>query len=269
MKNKLTKFCKINKMFFLTFILLLLIIFLFLNCNNISQDIKKEDINNFNFFELPIELFSRDNLIHGSVYNNDYSNFKLASFNEMSYHSYPTSTVTLLNEDYKNISQSLKSEKSWDEITEINKNCGENNDEDCGYLKQMYENFNEFPDFAPYYLPTYSINVKKFDLDGDGIKEIIIYSCGIGGNHCPHKVDIIKNDSIIFSSSLIGAQIYPTDSNNGFYLDWYSEDNLSNGYCCPSGHIRTRFIFENNKFIPILEQEVYYLMINNLEDNSK
>lgn len=215
--------------------------------------------------KLPIEYFAEKNIQHGSV--DDENQWNEASLDEMVFQSYPSTTITLLNEKYSNETKSLGDKKSLDEIIKENSKCGENGNEDCGFLDQIEENYSEFKDLAPYYLPYQTIVTDKFDVDGDNQDETIVYSCGVGGNHCPHSVDIIKNQEIIFSAYSSGLRIKETDTNNGFYLEWRSDEDLTGGYCCPWGYMKTRFVYENSQFIPVLEQKVNYLRV--IDSNSQ
>jgi len=246
---------------FLAIIIILFILFLnqkveekeFVVLNNKSADMLAE-------IRLPISYFSEKNIRHGSSDGED--GWKRASLDEMTYQSYPTTSITLPNNAYSIDIRDLGHNKSLEEIIKENSTCGENKNEDCGYLDQIKENYSEYKELASYYLPNLTISLKKFDVDGDGSDEIIVYGCGVGGNHCPHTVDIIKNNQIIFSVDEVNiADITPVEIGNGFYLDWYNDKDLEGGYCCPFGYVRTKFVYENNRFVPVLEQKVDYLRI--------
>ena len=211
---------------------------------------------------MPISYFSEKNIRHGSSDGGD--GWERASLDEMTYQSYPTTFITLPENAYSTDIRDLGHNKSLEEIIKENSACGENKNEDCGHLDQIKENYSEYKELASYYLPNSTISLKKFDVDGDGSDEIIVYGCGVGGNHCPHTVDIIKNNQIIFSVYEVNiVDITPVQTGNGFYLDWHNDEDLAGGYCCPFGYVRTKFVYENNKFVPILEQKVDYLRIVN------
>lgn len=272
MKNKLSK-TTIPVFYVLLAVIVLLIFTLFNVCKKNSTDSKISStnkveigeksegfINNFPEINLPIRYFSEKNIDHGSISENN--EWARASFDEMTYQSYPTTTITISEEDYSNDIKNLGHKKSWEEIMKENNECGDNKNEDCGFSDVILENYSEFKDLASYYLPQASVYTDKLDVDGDNIDETLVYSCNAGGNHCPHALDIIKNDKIIFSASLSGININPVETRNGFYLEWNNEYDLTGGYCCPWGYVRTRFVYEDNKFIPILEQKVDYLRVN-------
>ncbi|MFA6189916.1 MAG: hypothetical protein WC711_00150 [Candidatus Staskawiczbacteria bacterium] len=101
--------------------------------------------------------------------------------------------------------------------------------------------------------------LKEFDVDGDGQKETIIGICGLWGNHCPHEVVIIKNNKQVFSYSDTGVNVSLPESGSGFYIEWHTIKYYENGYCCPTGYMKTKFTFKDNKFIPVSEQEVTYI----------
>jgi hypothetical protein len=261
------KIKKINKYFLLILSLLIIGILFVLYFNQKEDNIESIVFNdapeeNFAEIKLPISYFSENNLRHG--HSDGKSEWVDASFEEMTYQSYPTTNITLSNDAYSNDIIDLDHRKSLNEIIKENQTCGENKDQDCGYVDQIVENYNEYEDFSPYYLPSSTIIVKEFDVDADGNNEKIIYGCGLGGNHCPHKVDVIKNNKIIFSVNGVNiADIKPVETGNGFYLNWHDDDDLGGGYCCPSGYVRTKFVYQDNRFIPILEQKVNYVKIIN------
>lgn len=99
---------------------------------------------------------------------------------------------------------------------------------------------------------------KEFDVDNDRIKEQVVETVTIGGNHPPYFGYIIKNGVIILSMSLQSGGIEPAKGGNGFYVKQKLNDN-DEGLCCPSGYRLYRVIYENNSFKPIWEQEVGYI----------
>jgi len=233
----------------------------------------EEKINNFqninnkqNFLELslPIKYFSEKNIRHGSV--NNKNGWDSASFEEMTYQSYPTTNITLSDDAYSNENRPLGNPKSLEQIMKENKTCGKNKNLDCGFTEQIKNNYNENKDIASYYLPIDSVYKESFDVDNDGKDEIIVFACEIGGNHCPHYIEIIKDNKIIFHAEGISIDIKSVDSKNGFYLEWKNASNYNEGFCCPTGYVRTRFVYKDNKFIPILEQFVNYLKIKNVDN---
>jgi hypothetical protein len=101
---------------------------------------------------------------------------------------------------------------------------------------------------------------KKFDVDKDSIKEEIVETMIMGGNHPPHFANIIKNGFIIFSSVLNAGGIDPAADGNGFYVRHQTYDN-NKGLCCPDGYRVYRIIYERGSFQPVWEQEVKYLQV--------
>lgn len=153
-----------------------------------------------------------------------------ASFSgEIEARSYPTMKVTIPKDLYSNIKQK---EQSSSEL-----------------LKNGYE----------------ITNTLYFDVDKDGKKEKIISMCSIGANHCPDKQLVIKNGDIIFSlfGKLIGGWVESTATGNGFYANWYADEDFSSGLCCATGYTRTRFIYKDNIFVPIFEQKIEYVKVKN------
>ena len=148
---------------------------------------------------------------------------------EVEYRSYPTMDITIPKDLYSNTKMkeptSLELLKSGDEIT----------------------------------------NTSYFDVDKDGKKEKIISLCSVGANHCPDSQLVIKDNTVIFSlvGKLMGGSIDPTATGNGFYANWYTDKDFEKGLCCSSGNTRTRFIYKDNIFIPIFEQRIGYIEVNN------
>jgi hypothetical protein len=126
---------------------------------------------------------------------------------------------------------------------------------------------NEKVSLAERDLSEYSVTrTDEFDVDRDEVEEKIISLCD-GGNHCPHKVIIVKNDTIIFSTTAgaIGPTVTDTGTGNGFFLEWApwtsNGDKWDVGLCCMPGYMKTRFVYENGVFSPKYEQEVLYFRV--------
>ncbi len=157
---------------------------------------------------------------------------------------------------FDNTKESVLINKNFDEILSTW------NDHDLAYLDYFKEDYDKHGDIALFTWNDWmDINkIIEYDINGDGENESIIELCGIGGNHCPHKIVIIKDDSIIFKYQ--GARplgIKPSEDNNGFYISWASAESLlDNGWCCPAWETKTKFVFTNNKFIPVSEEKIYY-----------
>lgn len=213
--------------------------------------------------DLPVNYFSNDDVHWGSVGNGnsgkitDYTQVSLK--NKTVYQSYPTMTTTI--KSYSNEVKPLKIksfEEAWAEFYKVN---------DPGYWETaIKENYQKYGSLSTNYLPTYIIEkVDKFDVDEDGIPETIVtYNFAGRADGGSYMTDIIKGNNIIFSVQEDRSSIIPADTINGFYVEW-GDTNESGGRCCPEGFYRTRFIFKDNKFEPIYEQEVKYLKIGKME----
>ncbi|MDD3608082.1 MAG: hypothetical protein PHQ20_04845 [Candidatus Moranbacteria bacterium] len=101
--------------------------------------------------------------------------------------------------------------------------------------------------------------IKESDINGDGQKEKIVYMSE-DLDHSDWRILVIKNQKIIFSvkgGRESAPKLVPSEAGNGFYVKWINESkHYGKGYCCPTGYMITWFVFENNEFIPIYEQEV-------------
>lgn len=109
----------------------------------------------------------------------------------------------------------------------------------------------------------YILTQRYFDVDKDGVKEEIIETMGIGGNHPPHEGFILKNDTIILSMPLNSGGIDPSTDGNGFYVKHQVYDDQP--MCCPLKYRLYRVINEDGKFRPVWEQEVTYIRFNDFD----
>ena len=117
------------------------------------------------------------------------------------------------------------------------------------------------------YLPDYYIAyLDEFDVDGDGKKETIVnYNVTGAADAGSYNSDIVKGDQIVFSVREDNSKIIPADTDNGFYVEWANGE-FGSPRCCAEGIMRTRFVWRDNEFAPIYEQEVRYLKIGKGED---
>lgn len=117
------------------------------------------------------------------------------------------------------------------------------------------ENMDDYGDWARRFLPSdYVVWVDQFDVTGNGEAEYIIALCGLGGNRCPHETLIVDNNDNILTSFYSGVlQKHP--SGNGFMRRWERE------YRDPNGYMLTRYVFQDEQFWPLYEQEVLYYRV--------
>ena len=213
--------------------------------------------------DLPLRYFSDDSIAWVSVNtsrdSDDKNTWEHATVDGGdAYQSFPTQTITLSADDF-----SIKIEQ----LPPI-KNLGADY---YDVWKQWYtEQIKEYGDLADlFWAEGDSISfAKKFDVDLDGKDELVVGLCGIGGNHCPHRIVVMKDQKIIFSVSagLTGLDLSKTETGNGFYVHWVpTEGKWDRGLCCPLGYIKTRFVYEKGKFLPAYEQEVLYFKIKNTD----
>ncbi len=154
----------------------------------------------------------------------------------------PTKEIALGSDRYRQEVSGLGPIRGNDEIYIMEDGMGE---------ETFTEQIDTYGDLARRFLPHDLVeSVEEFDVDNDGMDEQIIGICGLWGNGCPHKILIVRNDSVIFETS--ARKIIRTPSGNGFTLVWQKE------YKNPYGDMRTRFVFEGGKFMPVYEQEVKY-----------
>lgn len=176
----------------------------------------------------------------------------------------PSTTITLSKDDYSIEIKDLPQVRTNKEIFKDSDGDGKI-DWDWLYKDQI----KEYGDLATRFIyEGYTVvGLEKFDVDSDGNKESIIFLCGTGGNHCPHKIIIVKNNKIVFTldSGLTGLDLVKDDTGNGFFVHWVPSegDEWDAGLCCPPGYMSTRFVYEKGKFIPIYEQKVMYTKVTN------
>jgi len=114
------------------------------------------------------------------------------------------------------------------------------------------------------------VSLKKADVDMDSVPEKLITTANFGANHPPHHGYVVKNNVIIASIEFITGYIKPAKDNNGFYLkDPVSNPDALSSYlepmCCPKGYRIYRVVYEDNRFIPVWEQNISYLQFKESE----
>jgi hypothetical protein len=204
---------------------------------------------------MPVSYFDKD-LVRWGISNGKDSNgdtIYSAAMIDDGARSFPTTTISLNIDTYNQDILSLPAIKEDKDIFVMEEDIGHDT-----FRKQI----KLYGDLARRFLPLKRItDVRKFDVDSDDLNEAIISTCDIWGNGCPHEVMIVKNNKIIFQTSY--GKILPTKTTNGFYLEW------DRTYKDPHGYILTRFIFENGKFKPIYEQEIFYIRVEDPSYNKK
>lgn len=229
--------------------------------SNNSSSLEEVVVDNAIFPDLSfnISYFSKSDVRSGSAeHYKEYPDGDIRQYsrvyleNKTVYQSYPTKEIKLT--DYDNSNRQLEA-KPFNEVLDELKN-------DCGDLTSKItlaeNNYSQYGVWTTHFLPTYEIyKIENFDVDGDDVEETIIHkniNCRATGGS--FNADIIKNGEIIFSTTGHNSAIVPADTNNGFYVE--QSDAVG---CCAAGYLRTRFVFENDKFIPIYEQDVKYLKV--------
>lgn len=93
------------------------------------------------------------------------------------------------------------------------------------------------------------------DVDNDGKLEKVLITWE-AMNHGPHKIQIIKDNEIIFTVSDVQIEFIPALNHKGFYIKvgMYGEE----GLCCRLGDRLIRFYFYNGEFKPVWQQDSKY-----------
>lgn len=259
------KYLKINKTALVVIILLVVAIPLLVIYPNKKVSSQAYEMPVLN---LPLRYF-QDSDIRGGYYSGKgdsaYKNTMSSAYLDGGYRSFPTTTIKLSSDDYSNKREKLPAIKLQDQI------LPENLDEGFVYKESFTEQIQKYGALATRFLTDdYIVDLQKFDVDGDGKDETIVFLCGLGGNHCPHRIIVIENDTIIFSFSagLTDRNLIKSETGNGFYVHWVPIENDTKWdapLCCSPGYISTRFVYENGKFKPVYEQEVLYFEVKNTE----
>jgi len=224
--------------------------------------------DNFQPLLLDVTYFNYDDIRWGSA--DHYKEFEegdirqfsqLALNNTVVYQSYPSTEITLT--EYDGSIREIKALPLEEAIRLLKEDCPMD-----WPVKSARGNYQKYGSFSTYTLPEQEIfEVKYFDVDGDNKKETIVhknFNCRADGGST--SVDIIKDNKIIFSATGDDSIILPADTNNGFYIEQRLADDSAR--CCPTGLLRTRFIFSEENFIPIYEQEVKFLQIKEPDSDS-
>lgn len=102
-------------------------------------------------------------------------------------------------------------------------------------------------------------NIKEgesIDVDNDGRLERVIYG-STAMTHQPNIAVVVKDGRIIYKSDRLGhIYIFGSESKNGFYV---SEEFSIGQWPSAGGFRRTRFIYEDGKFIPVWYRESFLL----------
>lgn len=202
------------------------------------------------------------------------------NYNRNDYYSLPTTDIKFPKDDYSNEARELPPTTTKEQYLGLSENYTIE-DYRSDYEKNLHtDNFfvdkeptwndvvGKFGDFGTRFLSGKFDNAKwdvgaieEADIDGDGQKEETVYMSE-DLDHSDWRILIIKNERIIFSVNgdrESAPKIIPSKNGNGFYIKWIDEiKHYGNGYCCPTGHMTTWFVFKNDKFVPAYEQEVLY-----------
>lgn len=117
-------------------------------------------------------------------------------------------------------------------------------------IKKEFKPYEPPPNSSFYTIPQGAYpwsEVGSFDVDKDNQKEKIIVA-DVAMNHTPHLLKILKDNRIIFEAQ--GANIWVQEevsSHNGFLLSQTIDWNTSE-------YQKTRYIYDNGKFIPVWNQ---------------
>lgn len=235
-------------------------------CNDSMYSLSKE-CEKYPLLDIPLKYFSVKDVRWGSVGGDgkegtmeEYTQAALDG--KVAYQSYPTTDTTITEYSSEIIPATTK------KYTEVRKEIQKTEGDDSVWLEYADSNFKEYGQIAVNFLAeSQDIELSDdFDVDNDGIKEKILGLNYIGrADGGSFNAAIIKNGKVIFTVSENKSFIVPADTTNGFYVEWKSPNDDS-ALCCQTGYIRTRFVYENGKFVPVYEQEVRYVLVGKKKD---
>lgn len=224
------------------------------NSNNrkeslVQNNSETEDIDLFPPLNIPPEYF--DN----SVTNMGAGAYSVIVDDKIRYQSYPTTDVSE-NAPYSTEVKVLPSIKSDEEIYRVSPEedfMGSYKAQSIKDYGDLARRFVGFPEEG-----LYIDSVEYVDVTGDGSDEQIISLTQMGSNVIGAGHIVVKDNQIIFESGLTSFSTFtPAENGKGFLLEW--DDN----YKKRDGFMLTKFIYDNEKFVPVYEQQVRYVRINN------
>jgi len=215
----------------------------------------------FPWLDLPLKYFSVKNVEWGSA-GGDGKEGTMEQYTQVAldskevYQSYPTTTTTI--KQYSADIVPVTTKKWADVRKEIQKT-----EDNSHWMEAVDANYKEYGQLAVHFLDDFQdIEMyDSFDVDGDGIKEKILGLNSVGrADGGSYNAAIVKDNKVIFYVEEDESFIVPADTPNGFYVKWRSPSDDS-PRCCPIGYVKTRFVLNNGKFVPLYEQDVRYVVV--------
>jgi len=254
---------------------------------------ERDDLYEFSTIQTSLRYFSKGDLSGGNIGEDgeldDQATWDYAYLGgDDTYHSFPTTTITLSKDDYSNeireLPQAITKEKylglSENYTIEDYRNDYKKNLHTDEFFIDKEPTWNkvvgEFGDIGARFLSGEYGNKKwsvvleeEADVNSDEQKEKIVYLTE-DTDGFDHRILIINNQKIIFSVNGDRdtiPKITFSETKNGFYIEWVnpSKHYKDTGYCCPKGYMKTRFAFEDGKFVPVYEQEILYSKVENIK----
>ena len=213
----------------------------------ITKNNNNDDSNMFPPLDFPLDYFDEKDRTFSS---SPYHVFK----DGRPYQSYPSTNITLDPNLYSNIPEPLPPIKSDLEIHGSDPLKDFLGTSKTQSIQQYGDLARRFVGDAGKGLDIYS--VKEVDVQKDGIKDTLVSLSLTGANIGGYQDILIRGNQVIFSTKLGSfSTLTPASNGNGFFLQWC--DNFK----CFDGYVTTRFVFEDNKFIPVYEQKTRYIRV--------
>ncbi len=103
----------------------------------------------------------------------------------------------------------------------------------------------------------------RADVTNDGVPESIVFTCprNYAGSSCGTYWISDDQGNLLFSDYDVAIQLEPSGDGNGFFLSNKHPDD-DEAFCCERIRNRAKFVYEDDKFIPVFEQVVAELKID-------
>lgn len=218
----------------------------------VNNETSDDDEDKFPPLNMPLEYFDAKERNPPRYTQKDYD----LILDTPSYRSYPTTTISLKPEMYSSTATAPPPIKSDSEIHTSNPDL-----DFRGGAKQ--NNIAKYGDLARRFVGEAGEldvidDVRYADVDNDGSKETLLSLSITGANILDQWDVVVKGSKVIFSTQQGSfSTLTPAKNGNGFFLQWI-DDPWSR-----DGHTTTRFIFDDERFIPVYEQQTKYVRIKN------
>ncbi len=232
---------------------------------------KVKSVEDYPVLDLPVRYFDYKYLNSHSVCDEKESNVtechkgvKSGNFGGVyAYQSYPSTDISIDGYDNYDSKKPPSVNEILAEVSLLRSKDGDVSAWSVASDELIRKYFKEFGPVAGHFLPRNSdASVSMADLTMDGRDEHIVFTCphGAAGSGCGALWVADSSGNLLFSYSDPAIELDPSEDGNGFYLySVHPEDTEAS--CCERKRYRTRFVYEDKRFVPIFEQVVVDLKV--------